>query len=148
MIVLEVEKVEIDHCLACGGVWLDAGEMELLLEEASNRDELMATLSALVHKRQRKIRCPICSRRLHTVHYGPDRSLVLDKCPRHHGLWFDRDELCRALRMGRFEKGRRPIYEILNGVFGGPCEDDSTGRPREGQASATEPTRSKKGGQE
>ena len=26
------DKVNIDRCLACGGVWLDAGELELLAE--------------------------------------------------------------------------------------------------------------------
>ena len=33
MITLELEDVEIDHCLDCGGIWLDAGELELLLDE-------------------------------------------------------------------------------------------------------------------
>ena len=29
MVVLEIEQVELDHCLSCGGVWLDAGELEM-----------------------------------------------------------------------------------------------------------------------
>ena len=33
MIVMELNEVEIDHCLSCSGIWLDAGELELLLEE-------------------------------------------------------------------------------------------------------------------
>jgi len=39
MITLELEEVEIDHCTNCGGIWLDAGELELLLgqpEKASS----------------------------------------------------------------------------------------------------------------
>ena len=31
MIALELAEVEIDHCTDCGGIWLDAGELELLL---------------------------------------------------------------------------------------------------------------------
>ncbi len=31
MIVLELDEVEIDHCISCGGIWLDAGELELLI---------------------------------------------------------------------------------------------------------------------
>ncbi len=117
MIVLEVQSIEIDHCTACGGVWLDAGELELLLEAAENKDRLMATLASLAERSEKKIRCPICSKKLDKVRYGEKGDLILDKCPRGHGIWFDRDELNRALRMGEF-KGR-PVYEILYEIFGG-----------------------------
>ncbi len=33
MITLELQEVEIDYCIDCGGIWLDAGELELLLGE-------------------------------------------------------------------------------------------------------------------
>ena len=33
MIVLELDEVEVDYCADCRGVWLDSGELELLLEE-------------------------------------------------------------------------------------------------------------------
>jgi Zn-finger nucleic acid-binding protein len=131
MIVLEVEKVEIDHCTACGGVWLDGGELELLLEAASNKDELMRTLAELTEGRAKKKRCPICARKLHQVKYGPERDLVLDRCTRGHGIWFDRDELCRALQFGRFERGR-PVYDVLNDVFGGTCRNAPPDGPRTG----------------
>ena len=124
MIVLEVESVEIDHCLSCGGVWLDGGELELLLEGASNRNDIMATLKPLAGKREKRIRCPICSRKLGKVSYGPAGEIVLDQCPRSDGFWFDRDELCRALRMGQFEG--RPVYDLLNSIFGGSCRKDPT----------------------
>jgi len=131
MIVLEVDKVEIDHCTACGGVWLDGGELELLLEDASNKDELMRTLAELTEGRSKKKRCPICARKLHQVKYGPERDLILDRCTRGHGIWFDRDELCRALRFGKFEKGR-PVYDILNDIFGGTCRSPSPDEARKG----------------
>jgi len=31
---IEVDSVEIDKCPTCGGVWLDPGELELLLKRA------------------------------------------------------------------------------------------------------------------
>ena len=27
MITLELQEVEIDHCIECGGIWLDSGEL-------------------------------------------------------------------------------------------------------------------------
>ena len=116
MVVLEIRSIEIDHCLSCGGVWLDGGEMDLLLDDASNRDALMATLSKHVGGKQKKIRCPICSKKLDKVLYG--EKLILDKCPRHDGLWFDKGELFEALKMGQFAHGK-PIYDVLSEIFGG-----------------------------
>ena len=41
MVVLELRGVEIDYCLKCKGIWLDKGELELLLEGfESSRDVL------------------------------------------------------------------------------------------------------------
>jgi len=37
MITLELDQVEIDHCTECGGIWLDAGELETLLGDARHR---------------------------------------------------------------------------------------------------------------
>ena len=51
MISLELNEVEVDHCVACGGVWLDSGEMELLLDGAANREllrELVEKIEARV----------------------------------------------------------------------------------------------------
>ncbi len=124
MVALELEGVEIDHCLSCGGVWLDSGELELLLDGASNRNELMASLKTSVEKKEKRIRCPICSKKLDKVRYGPASEVVLDKCPRNDGLWFDRDELSGVLRLGQFEG--KPVYDVLNAIFGGACRKDPT----------------------
>ena len=45
MITLELEQVEVDHCLECRGIWLDAGELELLLGDAE-RAEFEARIKA------------------------------------------------------------------------------------------------------
>ena len=33
MVTLELNDVEIDYCMQCEGIWLDAGELEILLGE-------------------------------------------------------------------------------------------------------------------
>ena len=32
MIIVEHERIELDYCTTCLGVWFDAGELSLLLE--------------------------------------------------------------------------------------------------------------------
>jgi Zn-finger nucleic acid-binding protein len=121
LIVLEVEGIEIDHCLACGGVWLDGGELELLLSNAGNRDALMGSLQGDVGSTEESIRCPICSKKMEKVRCGTETKIHLDKCPRGDGLWFDRGELLGVLRMGDFPAEDR-IYELLHEIFGDKAE--------------------------
>ena len=40
MITLELADVEIDYCTDCGGIWLDAGELEMLLGEPEKARQL------------------------------------------------------------------------------------------------------------
>ena len=117
LIVLEIDGVEIDHCLACRGTWLDAGELELLLAGAANKDELMASLSADVEGKEKSIRCPICRKRLQKIMYGADKKVRLDKCADNHGLWFDHGELLDVIKMGEFGSDDR-VYRLLHEIFG------------------------------
>jgi Zn-finger nucleic acid-binding protein len=114
MIVLEVDQVEVDHCVGCGGTWLDAGELELLLDGATNRDEVIASLPA-AGGREVLRRCPMCEKPMEKVRCNDE---LLDRCVRGDGLWFDAGELRAVIRAGAFA-GENRIYELLNDVFGG-----------------------------
>lgn len=117
MIVLEIEGVEIDHCIACGGAWLDGGELELLLEAVDNREHPVATAAPAGAEKERPLRCPNCRRRMEKISYGNDKKVLLDRCRKGHGLWFDKGELGDVIRMGNFEAGNR-VFRLLNDVFG------------------------------
>ena len=119
LIVLEIDQVEIDHCIACGGVWLDAGELELLLDGATNRDTVLDALTRQTGGTDKEIRCPICSKTLTKVLYN--NRVLLDMCLRNHGLWFDRGELREVMEMGDFPANHR-IYELIRETF-----SDNTG---------------------
>lgn len=114
MVVLEIDQVEVDHCLACGGTWLDAGELELLLDGAANRDTLLSGMQrADITEKARA--CPICDKRMTKVRCG---QVVLDRCARGDGIWFDSGELRDVIESGEFA-GENRVYELLNDVFGG-----------------------------
>jgi len=128
MIVLEIDQVEVDHCVACGGTWLDAGELELLLEGAVHRDEMLAGLSPGGRAtREAARKCPICGKRMKKVECGIERRVLLDKCARGDGIWFDRGELREVIDQGGFP-GENRIHRLLNDVFGGaPTAGDPKG---------------------
>ncbi len=97
MIVVEYEKIELDYCTNCMGVWLDAGELELLLEKMSldagdlALKNILAAPEAQVTEKKRK--CPICGDKMKKVNIGPEPKVLLDACRRGEGLWFDGGEV-------------------------------------------------------
>lgn len=102
MIVFELEAVEIDHCLSCSGIWLDAGELELLLGNAAT--EILASFSASANHREKKRTCPICRRSMQKINCGTGQKILIDKCPSLHGLWLDTGELEQILQAGNLDQ--------------------------------------------
>ena len=94
MVVLELEGVEVDRCLQCGGTWLDAGELELVLRLAgAAAEKVVPFLESGAGGVRGSRRCPRCRRKLRVFKAGKDKNVELDRCPRGHGLWFDASEL-------------------------------------------------------
>jgi Zn-finger nucleic acid-binding protein len=94
MIAYELHGVEIDHCVRCGGTWLDAGELEQIADLAEvPAGPLSRAVQAAGAGRRTSRRCPRCRRKLLTVRVGDDPPVEIDRCPLEHGLWFDAGEL-------------------------------------------------------
>ncbi|MCX5637555.1 MAG: zf-TFIIB domain-containing protein, partial [Planctomycetota bacterium] len=64
MITLELEDVEIDHCTDCGGIWLDAGELELLLGEPAKAKQLLDSFKIDPKPAENLRKCPICNKKM------------------------------------------------------------------------------------
>lgn len=101
MMVVEHRRIELDFCLKCSGVWLDSGELELLIsvlqaEGANLRPDDLLTPEKAEIKARRK--CPICGLKMDKVWIGREHKVMIDRCTIGHGLWFDSGELQRVLR--------------------------------------------------
>ena len=100
MIVAEREGIEVDCCLACPGLWFDAGELDLLAEKNGlPRAEHDVSRFVPAQSTEKGRRCPRCDRTLEKVWFDPDRTVLVDRCT--HGLWFDRGEVGSALKAMR-----------------------------------------------
>lgn len=94
--------VELDACGGCGGIWLDAGELELLTtnldptpgtgarDEAELRGRLPAPSPRETEVRYRE--CPRCREIMHRRNFGTISGVIVDEC-RRHGLFLDAGEL-------------------------------------------------------
>ena len=97
MIVVEHNKVELDHCTNCHGVWFDSGELELLME-SMGLDSMKLLLDDIlnspeVKSPERKRRCPICGQKMKKTTIGQQPEILIDVCQQGHGFWFDGGEV-------------------------------------------------------
>ncbi|MDD5011284.1 MAG: zf-TFIIB domain-containing protein [Phycisphaerae bacterium] len=117
MIIIELDEVETDYCADCGGIWLDAGELELLFADAAQANQLIASFRQAAPDEKIHL-CPICLKKMQKVLVADaGKPIIIDRCPKGHGLWFDRGELAQILTRGDFDKEKK-IIKLLSDIFG------------------------------
>jgi len=93
METLEVDAVEIDRCLGCGGLWFDAGEMEKLksrrIAEAIDTADRASTAA---HNDIDRYRCPRCGGHMIRMVDAHQSHIWYEKCSACHGSYFDAGE--------------------------------------------------------
>ncbi len=94
LLIYEMDGVETDHCIACGGTWLDAGELELVVEKAGvDPTPMVEALEGATLGGKGSRRCPRCRRKMFLTRLGPEDGVELDICAAGHGIWLDRGEM-------------------------------------------------------
>ncbi len=116
MVTLELDDVEIDFCVSCHGIWLDKGELEILLEDVENKDNLLDSLELDKKTKEKKRRCPICLKKMEKVRGGFESKVLIDRCKKNDGIWCDKGELREILKMGAGE-GESKILDLLKDMF-------------------------------
>ena len=118
MITLELADVEIDYCPGCEGIWLDAGELEMLLGEPDKAKALLESFRTGAGTTEEPRKCPICDKKMHKIAVGScDPVLLIDKCRRGDGLWFDHGELQDIVDRAQLDEHNK-IRRILADMFG------------------------------
>jgi Zn-finger nucleic acid-binding protein len=126
MIDVEYNRIELDYCNTCRGVWFDADELELLiesmgLEESGMSVDKVADLND-TEKAEKRRKCPICRLKMDKAHIGQEPRILIDVCPRADGLWFDGGEvgqLIKQLVKKPSKKGgsQQKVINFLGEVF-------------------------------
>lgn len=82
--------IEVDHCPACNGRWLDHHELdELEATVPSTSEERRATIQYA--RWQSELACPVCGKKMTAFNYRA-YDLELDTCEDEHGFWIDAGE--------------------------------------------------------
>lgn len=116
LIVLELDQVEIDFCTECHGIWLDSGELEILLGNTEAALAFIAHFDSLTSVKEDRYKCPICNSRMEKIQYTDPQSPVLDRCVKNHGIWFDSGELERVLNSDAEENSM--VLNLIRDMLG------------------------------
>jgi len=126
MIVVEHNKIELDYCTECQGVWFDSRELELLLESMRLGSPNLFFTDILDSEKaespEKKRRCPICSQKMKKTAIGQQSEILIDVCRQGDGLWFDGGELDQLIKHMAKELLEKPdpqhqIAAFLGEVF-------------------------------
>ena len=125
MIVVEHQRIELDYCTECQGVWFDAGELGLLLETMNFKNTGISLDSILnlpeAQSPEKKRKCPICGRKMKKAAIGRKPAVLIDVCPEGDGLWFDGGEVGQLLtQLAEKPPGpgsESPVITFLGEVF-------------------------------
>jgi len=116
MITLELAGVEIDYSPDCGGIWLDAGELEVLSGDGQRAKNILASFKTDAAQKEKPRRCPICLETMDKAAASQSHSLLIDKCRKNHGMWFDKGEL-KALLSTFHSDDKNNIQKLLTEIF-------------------------------
>jgi Zn-finger nucleic acid-binding protein len=134
MIVVEQDKIELDYCTNCSGVWFDSGELELMLErmglDSSTLSIAKVTDLPEAKSTEKKRRCPICGRKMRKTNMGKEPKVLIDVCPKGDGLWFDGGEIRQIIEQCAAKSGTEPgsenrVLAFLGDTFQAKNQPDS-----------------------
>ncbi len=118
MITLELAEAEVDYCTGCKGVWLDAGELEMLLDDDGKAKMLIDSFSKDTSTSEKPKPCPICDKKMEKIIVGHENpTLLIDRCSKGDGLWFDNGELNNIIARAKLDEGNK-IRKVLADIFG------------------------------
>lgn len=125
MIVVEHDKIELDYCTACHGVWFDAGELEVFLAKMKVEthtlfmSDALSSPEAVTNEARRK--CPICHKKMKKANVGEGHKVLLDVCPSGHGVWFDGGEIEQLASSSHDgDSSHEQVHSYLSKVFHAP----------------------------
>ena len=124
MMVMEYNKIELDYCSNCSGVWFDNVELDLLMKLFGLPEETLLLKNMLscpeIKSPGKNRKCPICGRNMKLLNVGEGQDLLIDVCYSGHGLWFDGGELSQLLHQEAKHCGPErsaAVYGFLSDAF-------------------------------
>ena len=92
------QRVVVDFCGSCKGIWFDAGEVADFFDLTTDIPDLDNARATL---RETDLSCPKCNKGLREFQFAKANDLVLDICSGCHGIWLDSGEVPQLEELSR-----------------------------------------------
>jgi len=120
---MELAQTEVDYCTGCNGIWLDAGELEIMLNDGGKAKTLISSFNRDISGSEKPRQCPICDKKMEKINVGQEKpALLIDRCVKGDGLWLDKGELNNIIERAKLDEDNK-IKEILADMFGQKQKD-------------------------
>ena len=119
LVILEFDDIEIDYCLDCKGIWLDAGEMDLMVGDAEKAERIRSSFEPVSAKsvNEKERPCPICRKKMEKIVIHTVDDQIVDRCRHGHGIWFDHGELHAILDSAKEDGDASEIVSFLKDIL-------------------------------
>lgn len=102
-----IAETPLRSCTKCDGVWLQAATFEAICAEREKQSAVLGfldkrTLRGTPMTKINYVPCPDCGQLMNRNNFAQASGVIVDIC-KHHGVWFDADELPAII--GFIQKG-------------------------------------------
>lgn len=110
--------IEVDACPTCRGMWLDAGELEEILETIENDyskelaqepDDVRSAYRQVRPTHSGPLKCPKCESEMFAKEYAYCSQIIIDVCPDGCGVWLEDGEIQELEKF--FERTQKSVRE-------------------------------------
>lgn len=117
-IVIEKDEIELDYCMFCEGFWFDHGEWNILAKKIISRNfsdciEDIYDYPAVMTG-EKPAKCPVCGEKMEKFMLN---DVILDRCSKKHGVWFDKNEFSTCLNAMYSKISSNKQIEFLGEIF-------------------------------
>ncbi len=111
-----VDRIEVDQCFVCTGVWFDRGELEKYLSRRLTIIDSPEIETEMRKEQDRKIgKCPRCRIDMVKKKSPRDSSVTIDVCEQCSGIWLDNTEIDKLEKTGMGIKNK--ILSAIRKIF-------------------------------
>ena len=112
---LRIEQVNLRECKKCDGLWADVETFETICADRESQAAVLGSVSTERHAIENKnpvkvnyVPCPDCKQLMNRSNFASSSGVIIDLC-KHHGVWFDIEELPKIIefvRQGGLDRAR------------------------------------------
>jgi len=106
-------SVRLETCYGCGGIWLDWGELLMLVRRSPEQLRQLdaeiprAMVGESVHSERMEMKCPYCVVVMAEQQYSYNSGVPINTCPQCKGAWLDAGELTRLAEFLAEDRARQ-----------------------------------------